>query len=193
VSSSATRDEIRIAYRKLARAYHPDARGADSELRMAQINEAWRVLSDPARRAVYDDAAARRTTNGGPGQSAGQSAATATAPWPDVRVAPTAAAEPARFPWRFMVVLATLGIAFVLVNAALTKPSDPPPPDNMVGPGSCVDIEANGDAREVPCDGNNQGVVVALIDLDGICPPETEGHRDHQGLGQVCVRMAASG
>jgi hypothetical protein len=159
---------------------------------MAQINEAWRVLSDPARRAVYD-ASTRHTTNSRPGQGAGHSAATATAPRPDAPLAPTAAAEPARFPWRFMLVLATLGVAFVLVNAALTKPSDPPPPDNMVGPGSCVDIEANGDAREVRCDGNNQGVVVELIDLDGICPPETEGHRDHQGLGQVCVRMASSG
>jgi hypothetical protein len=92
-----------------------------------------------------------------------------------------------------MLVLATLGIAFVLINAAITKPSEPSPPDNMVGPGSCVDIETNGDALEVPCDGHNQGVVVALIDVDGICPADTEGHRDHQGLGQVCVRMATGG
>jgi len=92
-----------------------------------------------------------------------------------------------------MLVLAVLGIAFVLINAALTKPSAPPPPDNMLGPGSCVDIEINGDAREVECDGHNQGVVVALIAPDKLCPATTEPHRDRQGLGTACVRLAASG
>ena len=92
-----------------------------------------------------------------------------------------------------MLVIAAIGIAFVLVNAALTKPGKAPAPDNLLQPGSCVDIQTNGDALEVPCDGGNQGVVDSLIAVDGICPAETEGHRDHQGLGQVCVRLAISG
>ncbi|MCU1386700.1 MAG: DnaJ domain, partial [Ilumatobacteraceae bacterium] len=43
MSTSATRDEIRVAYRRLAREHHPDTKGDASAVRMAQINEAWRV------------------------------------------------------------------------------------------------------------------------------------------------------
>lgn len=48
-------DEIRKAYRKLARKYHPDvSKEADAETRMREVNEAWAVLSDPEKRAAYD-------------------------------------------------------------------------------------------------------------------------------------------
>src|SRR3954462_7290391 len=54
VANNASRDQIRDAYRTLARRNHPDAKGEASASAMAEINEAWRVLSDPDRRAVYD-------------------------------------------------------------------------------------------------------------------------------------------
>ena len=57
VASTATAAEIRTAYRRLARAAHPDHAGSARE--MAVLNEAWHVLGDPARRAAYDRAAAR--------------------------------------------------------------------------------------------------------------------------------------
>jgi molecular chaperone DnaJ len=88
-----------------------------------------------------------------------------------------------------MLVLAAAGVAFILVNAALTRPGAPPAPDNMVEAGSCVNIEDNGDAREVLCDGSNDGVVQALIPLDAKCGVGTEPHRDRQGMGVVCVRL----
>jgi hypothetical protein len=53
VPRSATRSEIARAYRALARQHHPDAGAPESE-RMVRINEAWHVLSDPARRARWD-------------------------------------------------------------------------------------------------------------------------------------------
>jgi hypothetical protein len=53
VPRSATRQEIARAYRLLAKVYHPDAGGSASPT-MARINEAWRILSSPARRARYD-------------------------------------------------------------------------------------------------------------------------------------------
>ena len=53
VPHGASRREIARAYRALARQHHPDA-GAPAAERMARINEAWHVLSDPNRRARWD-------------------------------------------------------------------------------------------------------------------------------------------
>lgn len=52
VSRSATQDEIKKAYRKLARTMHPDA-GGDEE-KFKEINEAYEVLSDEKKRKLYD-------------------------------------------------------------------------------------------------------------------------------------------
>lgn len=55
VSREATAEEIRKAFRKLARKYHPDvSKEPDAENRMKEINEAYAVLSDPEKRAAYD-------------------------------------------------------------------------------------------------------------------------------------------
>ncbi len=55
VGKTATADEIKKAYRKLARKYHPDvSKEADAVGRMAEINEANAVLSDPEKREAYD-------------------------------------------------------------------------------------------------------------------------------------------
>src|SRR5687768_17701878 len=57
VSSSATQDEIKKAYRKLAKKYHPDANASDQKAaeRFKEISEANNVLSDPEKRKQYDD------------------------------------------------------------------------------------------------------------------------------------------
>lgn len=58
VAKAATADEIKKAFRKLARQHHPDiSKAADATARMAELNEANAVLSDPARRAAYDSLA----------------------------------------------------------------------------------------------------------------------------------------
>jgi curved DNA-binding protein len=55
VARDATAEEIKKAFRKLARKYHPDvSKEADAELRMKELNEANAVLSDPEKRAAYD-------------------------------------------------------------------------------------------------------------------------------------------
>ncbi len=55
VKREATAEEIKKAFRKLARKYHPDvSKEKDAEQRMQEINEAYTVLSDPERRAAYD-------------------------------------------------------------------------------------------------------------------------------------------
>ena len=55
VPRTATQDDIKKAYRKLARKYHPDvSKMADAEARFKDINEANEVLKDPEKRAAYD-------------------------------------------------------------------------------------------------------------------------------------------
>jgi curved DNA-binding protein len=55
VAREATADEIKKAYRKLARKYHPDvSKEKDAEPRMKELNEAYAVLYDPEKRAAYD-------------------------------------------------------------------------------------------------------------------------------------------
>ena len=55
VSRSATQEELKAAFRRLAREYHPDVNdSSDAEERFKEINEAFAVLSDEQRRAAYD-------------------------------------------------------------------------------------------------------------------------------------------
>ena len=57
VKKSATPDEIKKAYRKLARKYHPDVNPGDkaAEERFKTISEAHDVLSDSEKRKIYDE------------------------------------------------------------------------------------------------------------------------------------------
>ncbi|HEV7363570.1 MAG TPA: molecular chaperone DnaJ [Solirubrobacteraceae bacterium] len=69
VSKNATSDEIKKAYRKLARKYHPDTNKGDkqAEERFKTISEAHDVLSDPEKRKQYDRGTGPFAAAGGPG------------------------------------------------------------------------------------------------------------------------------
>ncbi|HEX7172013.1 MAG TPA: J domain-containing protein [Candidatus Limnocylindria bacterium] len=82
IPAGATRADAARAHRRLAKQFHPDVNpGPAAADRMRRINEAWRILSDPVKRARYD---ADRTT--APWAGTGQRTSAATwATWPESR------------------------------------------------------------------------------------------------------------
>lgn len=170
----------------MAREYHPDralgsAAGAD---KMASINEAYRVLSDPGRRAVYD--AERRGT-----------------PRPTVPTAPNRFTEdeapaytfqhpagPARVPWRGLLFFSGIAIVAIIVLAQFSQPSGPQPPDNVLRTGECVEILPSGMAGEVVCTGNGDLVVRQVTTRNqGVCPDGSSTINDRQGMVGVCLEQ----
>ena len=72
LAPTASDDEVRKAYRKLARKYHPDvSKETDAEAKMRDINEANDVLRDKEKRAAYDALAARVARGEGASGSTG--------------------------------------------------------------------------------------------------------------------------
>jgi curved DNA-binding protein CbpA len=185
VQPCASDAQIREAYRRLAREHHPDRQvtvgSAEPSVSMPAINEAYRVLGDPARRAVYD--ASLRPPAPAPTSSESASASAYTAPMHPSHLGP------ARIPWRSLLVVGVIGIVGVVVLAQFTEPGEPSGPDGILGVGSCVAIEANGFAREVQCtrDATVDLVVAALVPFDATCPGSTEPHQDRQGMGIACI------
>lgn len=204
MQADAGPERIRAAYRERARQLHPDRGGTDSR-EMAALNEAYRVLSDPGRRALYD----RSLRGPQPGTRAAPPARHIDDDvdddfddsWFDIdhlnrddgmdairRSSPLSPAGPARMPWKLMLVSALVGTVVVLVAAAFNDPPSQEPPDGILRPGSCVEIEVNGDAREVTCTGDGDVVVEVLVPTSARCPTGTLGHRDRLGLGIACIR-----
>jgi molecular chaperone DnaJ len=195
VVPTSTPAEIREAYRAQARIWHPDRSSTGSSDRMARLNEAYRVLSDPGRRAIYDRGlqGPQVTYSGSDNPASGVGRADprsqSDARWAthDAEFEVVVPVTPARVPWRFMLFMATIGIGFVLINAAFISPAPERPIDGIARPGSCVQIQPNGDARVVRCSGSGDLVVQMLIPASQMCPLDTMAHRDYQGLGTVCV------
>jgi molecular chaperone DnaJ len=190
VAPDASAATIREAYRRLARQHHPDASAGDADS-MSRINEAYRVLADPARRAVYDASLRGGSTRGGAtGSAAPPSADPATTSDPLVPLRP--AFEGVRIPWKLVFTVAALGVIGVLVLSQFAEAPPPPGPDGVIRAGECVTIDDAGFARDAPCTGDPavDVVVVVLVPLDGTCPFATVAHQDRQGLGIACVRRA---
>ena len=128
IPSTASQAEAGRAHRALAKRYHPDVNpGPEAAERMRRINQAWRILSNPARRARYD--ATRTTAAAGPvpwhGSASGygsRGSSATWAPWPNERTAAPRMRRPVRAeapppsfgdrPIVFVAVWAVLGILY---------------------------------------------------------------------------------
>lgn len=82
ISNDAGEDDVKKAYRKLAKKYHPDMNqgNKEAEIKFKQVGEAYKILSDKKARAAYDDARrkerAARQAPGGPKPKAKDAAPT---------------------------------------------------------------------------------------------------------------------
>jgi molecular chaperone DnaJ len=179
---------VRAAYRERARIVHPDRRGVDPKAgAMSDVNEAYRVLSDPGRRMLYDRSLRR-------GDVLPEAAAEHEVDFEhDLRVAQPSRlipAGPARIPWRMMLIAAVVGSAVILAASIFTDPPGTEPPDGILRIGSCVEIEANADVREVACTNTDTDVVVELfLPMGATCPGGLGAFRDRLGLGTACIEL----
>jgi molecular chaperone DnaJ len=179
---------VRAAYRERARIVHPDRRGADPNVgAMSDVNEAYRVLSDPGRRMIYDRSLRR-------GDASSEAAPEQEVDFDcDLRVPPPSRlmpAGPARIPWRLMLIAAVVGSAVILTASFFTDPPGTEPPDGILRIGSCVEIQANTDVREVACTNTDDDVVVELfLPMGATCPGGLGAFRDRLGLGTACIEL----
>ena len=187
IQAGASQESIREAYRRLAREFHPDraSGSAAGGEKMPAINDAYRVLSDPARRAVYD--ASLR----------GDASAT-----PEVVSAPSSDEHgdesmrewryrhpegPARIPWRSLSFFSLIAIIGIVVLAQFSEPGEPGAPDGILRTGDCVEVLPNNLVGEVLCAGEGDLVVRQFIAFDRVCSNGWVAYQDRQGMGVACV------
>jgi hypothetical protein len=190
VDPAASQTEIRAAYRRLARRVHPDRGGPGSEAAMAAVNEAWRVLGDPARRANYD-ASLRPPAIVIGGASTGTMR-------PPVRPPEAAEEEEGRsflavaLPW--ILVLGVLGGIFLFTayarggrggGSGTTLPGETV--DGVVGIGSCIMLDSRARAVETSCGGPHLGVTKAIVAAQAPCPLGTEGFYSLDAVRLICI------
>jgi len=198
VSPHASTEDIRRAYLELARALHPDrtlgtsiTESEQASRRMQEVNEAWRVLKEPASRAAYDRALAggrrplRPSTPSGPPRHA----APPIDDDDDLDVPFTsAAAQPGdigvsvvrALPW--LAVAAVLAIIFVFT--AFAGKHGPKTTDDLVG--KCVSSGNVASVNAVPCQGPNDGKVVLVVDRASLCP-DGSNSRPIEGDRWLCL------
>jgi curved DNA-binding protein CbpA len=82
ISPSADREIITVVYRHLAKRYHPDRDGSpQAAARMIELNEAYAVLSDPGKRARYDEVLGVVAPGGSTGKAGSQAISVPLAPY----------------------------------------------------------------------------------------------------------------
>lgn len=181
VSPRATTDEVRRAYYLLVRSLHPDHHEGRSPdpARLQQVNEAWRVLRDPATRSSYDRAIDAQRRGRRPSPPPPYQPRRAGRPDDEDDLDRPFEGRPVEpgdvgisvvrgLPWVAVAIL----LAAIFVFTAFAGSSDPSGPRDLVG--RCVDRTTGAGVSAVPCEGPNDGEVVLVTDRATRCPSGTQ-------------------
>jgi molecular chaperone DnaJ len=189
VDPSAPAERIRAAYRERARLHHPDRASGPADA-MADLNEAYRVLSDPVRRFEYDRSIGAHGSAAGPARRGADPVDVVDRPPPPVAPSRLIPAGPARVPWKLMAVMAVVGSAVILFAATFNDPPSTEVPDGILRVGSCVEVEPNFAVREVACTGADDLVVDLVLPTDATCPTGRSQYRDRLSSATVCIETS---
>jgi molecular chaperone DnaJ len=153
---------------------------------MAEVNEAWRVLSDPGRRAVYDESLRARAPASDPLTEPTRASGGARS---DVPLDAMRYARPGVRGAGWMVLLGVL-LAIFLFSAYANgqRGSGEPGVDGFLQIGSCVALPPLRNAQEVPCSAPHDGVVVTVELLGAPCPGRLRSSLTPDGTQTVCIR-----
>ncbi len=213
VPTGASSDEIRRAYRALARRLHPDrhlhsepAEAARADRRMREVNAAWTVLSDSGLKERYDlelalarAQAARAASQASRAVPTARPRAAATTTRPvfgHVDVAPGDGLWTALFrvmPW--VLVIFVLGGIFVFTAFAAGRTDDGTGGSDQqftlptASVGDCVRFPAGTSMDLVDCSIPNEGRIVEKVPGGRPCPPGTSSrYLPEEGL-YACIRL----
>jgi hypothetical protein len=201
IPAGASSEEVRRAYLRRARLYHPDrnttaapAEAARTARAMQEVNEAWRVLRDPARRRAYDQRLS------GPSRPRVIFVdLTSRHPDPDVDLDPRPYHHPdvrlddvssrviRGLPW--IVIVAVLAVMFVFTAYAGSGGDDGGDRagiNNLVG--ECVAVQAGLGVVAVPCEGPNDGRVALRVERPSQCPSGTTAYVEPEEAVTLCLR-----
>jgi hypothetical protein len=214
VPSTASSEEIRRAYRRLAQRFHPDrhlqssaVEAANASRRMRDINRAWSVLSDAAARQHYDLELALARAKAARAEPAARSAPSAARPAP----APARRPEPSyhagyvdvapgygvwtavlrAVPW--LLVIVVLGGIFVFTAfAAAGKRHDAIPEQPIVATtvavGDCVRRLSSTVLGIVDCSRTNEGRIVEKVSVGRPCPRDSSAIYLPDETVYACIR-----
>lgn len=198
VTAGSSIDELRRAYRELARELHPDRhlqsdpqQAAKAAERMVDVNAAWAVLSNPGARELYDlelrlAGGGARGGMGGTGSGGGLPSSTHADQSTNagsahgVRYSPLREdhGHPVIRGLLWFLVLGVLAAIFVLTAYAANSVDPPSIPSTttgvpmLLGAGDCVD-QVPGAVNVVPCSAAHDATIERLVPLGRPCPAGT--------------------
>lgn len=202
VKPGATTQEIRKAYLRRARALHPDrqldrppAEAENAEQAMRQVNVAWNVLSDPKRKADYDQVLQPRRQSAAPRPAHSSTSGPAASANNHGTVGRSIDDEPGDGSvsvWASLPVLLILGLVLgILIVTAFAgkEPVDNRPviqSSTELDVGDCFALVGN-TPRERSCSsGNSDGQIVQIGPDAGNCPQDTQSLRDPTSDFYLC-------
>lgn len=199
IRPSSTTQEIRKAYLRRARALHPDRQldrppdeARKAEQAMQLVNVAWNVLSDPKKKAEYDDGLRPRSVHSSPRSSHSRRQPTPATAQQTTRSIDVEEGDGSVSVWASIPVLLLLGLALgiLIVTAFANKdPVDNRPviqSSTELDVGDCFTLVANVPRERSCASGSADGKVIQIGPDAGNCPENSQSLKDPSSAFFLC-------